>query len=164
MNYQKKYLKYKQKYLELKSQIGGDTNWTKINEELSQLPTDEFKFVKKEGYFLHIQRLKDKSNFKIMVFDYPNKIPEVKFNEVNFNKTDMIAKFGQWNSERELIEILNNYTVFSDRNELPLMMVNKDVAKYVTEQRKKKANENILLRVQPSMNPINPGPININLK
>jgi len=154
MNYQKKYLKYKQKYLQLKSQIGGDTNWTKINEELSQLPSEEFKFVKKEGYFLHIQRLKDMSNFKIMVFNYPNRIPEVKFNDIQLHGPQMIDKFGQWNSERELIEILNNYKVFPDKNNLHLLLANEDVAKVVTEQRKKQAKI-AMSRVQDPIN-LNP--------
>lgn len=103
---------------------------------------------------MHIQRLKDMSNFKIMVFNYPNRIPEVKFNDIQLHGPQMIDKFGQWNSERELIEILNNYKVFPDKNNLHLLLANEDVAKVVTEQRKKQAKI-AMSRVQDPIN-LNP--------
>jgi len=154
--YKMKYLKYKQKYIDLKRQIGGNTNWHKVNEELELLPKETFKFIKKQGYFLHIQRLIDGEVFKVLVFGYPEKAPQITFNGTTIY--NIAEKLGAWNPEREIVELLENEAVFPlfPNQQLNVLLANPQVAEVVSKYRREQAErikvESKIMRMNPSLN------------
>lgn len=157
MDYKQKYFKYKTKYLDLKNQIGGETNWRKINEEIEQLPSDKYQFLNKNGYLFYFKRLSDDTIFELVMLDYPNLLPTVKFLNKYFNRNQVkeILKIEEGDTrEIELVDILNAF-----ENHKNTLLSNETVANIVREQRSKQAK--YALSISPKQPLIIPGSIKI---
>jgi len=160
MDYKQKYLKYKNKYLQLKNQYGGETNWRIINEQLDRLPKEEYKYFTKKGFVITFTRISDNSIFKLTFLDFPNLPPEISINGNITYRSMFASKFGEWNSDRQLDEIITNKEFFPN---VQLLLVNTAVSKYNLEMRKKQALENILFKPVINNKDTDTDKLNINL-
>lgn len=117
MDYRKKYLKYKEKYLNLKTKLSGGLLDEKINELIEFIKEHQIsnEYIKREYYNnVNDRNLKDSiNNYKIYLEDiFTNN--EKYFIAYKKDNTSSFEKVDDYNKERKIIKDVKEWSKFLD--------------------------------------------------